>query len=218
MLRFGAAIARHKKIPAFFSSDDADILRLRFRAFADTAGYRHFNFMRRPQSFIPVFYFNSKAHRVVQSIPAPGRANAAFHRAHRFAVSMAAFKSRRDQLFPDLRQLMDMGSEEINALSPGNFTVEVIFFSHLPDHDQLVRRDLASGYAGHHGVSTSFLNISEVPVIGILDNRLPEHGFIPGPGENGSNRRLTYLAAPAPAEFFQRRLISFKAIDLYQVK
>ena len=37
MLRFGTAITANKKIPSFFSSNDAKILALRFSTFADTA-------------------------------------------------------------------------------------------------------------------------------------------------------------------------------------
>ena len=72
MARLHTAVAANVQIPALLRSDDANILALGLRAFAGTAGDRHFNFVRRAQPLIAMFEGYRQAGGILDAIAAPG--------------------------------------------------------------------------------------------------------------------------------------------------
>ncbi len=132
--------------------DDADVLALCFRAFAGTAGDAELDLVRRAQALVAVLQFNGQADGIVDAVAAPGRADAGFHRAQRLAVGVARFETGRDQLFPDQRQLLDAGTEHVDACAAGDLGVQAVLLGHRADRDQAVCRHLAARHARHHGV------------------------------------------------------------------
>ncbi|MNP68222.1 hypothetical protein D3C76_1641480 [compost metagenome] len=89
-------------------------------------------------------------HAVLHAVAAPGAADAGLHRTGRLAVGVAGFEARFDQFAPDLRQLMQLGAEQVDTLATGDLGVEVVFLRYNADGNQLVGGDLATGNARHH--------------------------------------------------------------------
>ncbi len=63
---------------------------------------------------------------------------------------------------------MQLRTEEVNALAAGDLGVEVVFFCHRTNGDQLVRGDLTTGDTGHHRVGTVLLHVGHKGVVGVL--------------------------------------------------
>src|SRR5579885_2366141 len=105
--------------------------------------------MRRADTAVPLFDLDGKGDGVMQAKPAPCAAHAAFDGPQCLAIGMAAFEARIDQFFPDGREIADMCAEEIDPLPARDLRIEVVFFCHLAQYDQLVGRDLAAGYPRH---------------------------------------------------------------------
>ena len=101
--RLGAAVAAHVEVPALLGGDDAEVLALGLGAFADAARDGRLELVRRAQALVAVLDADGEADRVLHAVAAPGRADAALHRAQRLAVGMAALEAGRDQFFPDVR-------------------------------------------------------------------------------------------------------------------
>src|SRR5690606_31961369 len=141
MARTHAAIARHIQVPALFSGDHADVLALRLGAFAGAAGHRELDLVRRAQALVAVLQQQRHGDTVLHAIATPGAANAGFHRTQRLAVTVARLEARLDQLTPDIRQLMQLGTEQVDALAAGDLGVKVILLRYNAEDDQLVRRD-----------------------------------------------------------------------------
>ncbi|CCJ75563.1 hypothetical protein BN135_627 [Cronobacter muytjensii 530] len=199
MARLHAAVAADVKIPAFIGCDHAHILALRLGAFAGAAGDRHFDFVRRAQPLVAVLQFHREPGRVLDAIATPGRADARFYRAQRFAVGMAGFKARRHQLGPDSRELFKPRAEEVDALTAGDFAVEVITLRYLADGDKPVRRYFARRHARHDGIGAVFLNIGKVAIVSVLERQMRrfQQIFVPAGGEHRSHQRLADFAAVA---------------------
>ena len=72
MLRFGATVAAHVQVPAFFRSDNTKVFALRFGTFADATRNRRLYFVWRPQTAVAFFYPDGETNGVVQAKTAPG--------------------------------------------------------------------------------------------------------------------------------------------------
>ena len=64
MARLHAAVAADVEIPALLGGDDADVLALRFRAFARAARHAELDLVRRAQALVAVLEFDREAHTV----------------------------------------------------------------------------------------------------------------------------------------------------------
>ena len=85
---------------------------------------------------------------------------------------MTAFKSGSNQLFPYQWQFTYMCAEHVYPLRPCYFCIEIVFFGDPANDDQFIRCYFSARNAGYYGISSSFLNISQVAVVGILDSSL----------------------------------------------
>ncbi|MNI93898.1 hypothetical protein D3C73_1519180 [compost metagenome] len=76
-------------------------------------------------AYASVSFFNAdgKANAIVQSETAPGAAHTAFYRSQSFSISMAAFEACSNQFFPDYRQIVQVSTKQIDALTAGDFGV-----------------------------------------------------------------------------------------------
>src|ERR1019366_5239246 len=117
--RLGAAVAAHVEVPALLGGDDAEVLALGLRTFADAAGDGGFQLVRRPQTLVAVLDADGKTDRVLHAEAAPRRADAAFHGANRLGVGVAALEAGLEEIFPDVRQFLDGSAEQIDALAAG---------------------------------------------------------------------------------------------------
>lgn len=133
-----AAVAAHVQIPALVSGDHADVLALRLGTFAGAAGHGELELVRAAQAFVAVLQAQGHADTVLHAVTAPGAAHARFHRAGRFAVGVAGFEAGFDQLAPDQRKFMQLGTEQVDALAAGDFGVQIVLLGHLANDDELV--------------------------------------------------------------------------------
>src|SRR5688572_9968559 len=101
MLGFASSIATYIQVPSLLCSNDAKVLALRFSTFTDTTTHSRFDLMRCTQSAISLFNAYCIAYTVMQAKTAPGTTYTALYGAQRFSISMSAFKTCFDQLFPD---------------------------------------------------------------------------------------------------------------------
>jgi len=60
---------------------------------------------------------------------------------------VAGFETGVEQRLPDGGQLVERRAEQVDALTAGDFAVEVKAFGDLADGDQSLRSDLAAGNA-----------------------------------------------------------------------
>src|SRR5512138_414259 len=168
MARLHTAVAAYVEIPTFLGRNDADILALRFGAFARTAGDRELELVRGTQALVPILDFNREADAVLHAIAAPRGAHARLHGANGLAVRMTGLETGVDQFFPDERELVHLRAEQIDALPARDLRVEAEFLCDAADRDQLVRSDLAAGYPRHDRVRAVLLHVREEVVVRVL--------------------------------------------------
>src|SRR3546814_14621655 len=84
--RLHAAVAADVEIPALLGRDHADVLALRFGAFARAAGYRELDLVRRTQTLVAILQIDRERRRILHAITAPGTADAGLHGAQGLAV------------------------------------------------------------------------------------------------------------------------------------
>src|SRR3990172_5675925 len=131
-----AAVAADVQVPALLGGDHADILALRFGAFARAARHRHLQLVRRAQAAVALLDADRHRHRVLHAVAAPGAADAGLHRAQRLAVGVAGLEAGVDQVAPNGRQLLDARAEEVDALRAGYLGLEAQLLRHLAERDQ----------------------------------------------------------------------------------
>ncbi len=166
--RLGAAVAADVEVVALLGGDQAEVLALGLGAFADAAGDRRLDLVRRADAAIALLDADGEADRVLHAVAAPGRADAALHRAQRLAVGVAALEAGGDQLLPDVGKLLHLRAEQIDALAAGDLRVQAVLLGDLPEGDQLVGRDLAAGHARHDRVQPAALHVGQEAVVGVL--------------------------------------------------
>ncbi len=129
---------------------------------------------------------------------------------------MAGLEACFDQLSPDIRQLVQFCAEQVDPLSAGDLGVQIVFLGHLTEHDQLVRRDFATGDARHNRVSAVLLHVRHEGVVGVLQRNQARIGnrLVPAGGENRADCRLADVTAMLTmAVFAQQRLKALDALD-----
>ena len=85
---------------------------------------------------------------------------------------MAGFHPLVDQSLPDLRQLLDTGTEQVDALTAGDLHVESEILGDGTYFDQLFGRDLTAGHPRHHRVGAVLLQVGQEMVVGVLQGGL----------------------------------------------
>src|SRR5690606_3291904 len=88
-------------------------------------------------------------------------------------------------------------AKQVDSLSASNFGVQAIFPAHLADYNKLFGSYLPSRDSWYHRIGPSFLEVGQITVVGILDVILPNHRFIPGTGQDGSDQWLADFTAIA---------------------
>ena len=192
-----AAVAADVDVPALLGGDEAEVLALRLGALAHAAAHRALELVRRANALVAVLDADGEGGRVLHAVAAPRRADAALHRAERLAVRVAALEPGRDELLPDLGELLDARAEEVDALAAGDLGVEAVLLGDLSEGDELVRRDLAARYARHDRVRAVLLDVREEAIVGVLQRavRLLEDRLGVEAGEDARDRGLADLAA-----------------------
>src|SRR3546814_17845740 len=87
--RLHAAVAADVEIPALLGRDHADVLALRFGAFARAAGNRELDLVRRTPTLVAILQIDRQRRRILPAIPAPGTAEPGLHGAQSLAVRLA---------------------------------------------------------------------------------------------------------------------------------
>ena len=201
MPRPHAAIAADVEIPADLGGNDAHILALRLGAFPGTPGNGELELVRGTQALVAILDVDGHANAVEDAVATPSAADAGLHGAHRLAVGVAGLEAGVDQLAPNQRQFVYLGTEEIDALAASDLGVKIVLLGHLPEGNELVRRDLPASNPGHDGVGAVLLHVGEEVVVGVLQRRVlgPQHVVVPAGGEDGRSRGLADVAATALA-------------------
>ena len=99
---------------------------------------------------------------------------------------MTGLETRCNELLPDLRQLAQSGSEQINPLAARDLGIQVVLFGHLAQHNQFVGGDLATGNARHNGIGAVFLHVGHKSVVGVLQRHVigGQYVFVPAGRQN----------------------------------
>ena len=214
-----AAVAADVEVPADFGGDHAYVLALRLGAFAGAAGNRQLQFVRRAQALVAVLDGDGHANAVENAVAAPGGAHAGFHGAYGLAVGVAGLEAGVDQFAPDEGQFVHLCAEQVDALAAGDLGVEVVFLGHLPQSDELVRRDLATGHARHHGIGAVLLHVGQEVVVGVLQRCVCglQHMAVPTGREDGRHGGFADVAAAAAAMLLDQVLERGDAFDANEV-
>ncbi|MND98740.1 hypothetical protein D3C80_911040 [compost metagenome] len=175
--------------------------------------------MRRAQTFVSMLQRHGQARGILHAVAAPGRTDAGFDGTQRFPVGVPGLKSGFDHRLPDLRQLLQRCAKQVDALTAGNFTVQLIALGDLPDGDQPVSADFTGRHARNNRIRAVFLNIGKIAVVGVLERQMRrfEQIFIPARRQNRPNQRFADFAAmPLPVAGNQL-FKGVDAIDAHQV-
>ena len=124
--------------------------------------------MRSADALVAVFQADGKADGILHAVAAPRGADAALDRPQGLPVGMATFKTGVDQFLPDVRQLLHLSPEQIDALPARNLGVEAKFFRGFAQGDELVRRDFAAWDARNDRVQPATLHVRQKAIIGVL--------------------------------------------------
>src|SRR5882724_2298579 len=124
--------------------------------------------MWRAQTTIAFFNLYGETYAIMQSKTTPGRTHTTFYCAQSFTISMTAFESGSNQLFPYFWQITYMSAKQIDALATGYFCIQIIFLCNLSDYNQFVGSNLSSGNSRNNRIRSPLLNIREKPVVAIL--------------------------------------------------
>ncbi len=195
------AVAAHVEVPAVLRGDHADVLASRFGAFARATGDAELDLVRRSQTAVSHFEVHRHPHRILHAVPAPGRADTALHRAQRFTVGLPGLHPGVDEPFPDRGQLLDPGTEHVDALTAGHLDVQPEIPRDLPDDDELFGGALTTGHPRHHRVGAVLLDVGEEVVVGVLQRRLLTMQDVVGVGRREDRRDdgLADVATPSGA-------------------
>ncbi|MNO52120.1 hypothetical protein D3C76_425340 [compost metagenome] len=202
--RAHAAVTGHVEVPAFLGGDYAHVLALRLGAFTGASGDGELELVRRAQALVAVFDGQGHLYAVLYAITAPGTADTGLHRPGRFAIGVPGLKTRFNQLGPDVRQLMQLSAEQVDALAAGDLGVEVVFLRHHANRDQFVGGDLAPGDARHHRIGAVFLHVGHEGVVGVLQRhqRRVHDRLVPARGEDRAHRRFADVATGVATAMF----------------
>ena len=179
MARAPAAVAGDVQVPAVLGGDHADVLALRLGAFPGAAGHAHLDLVRRAQAPVALLQQDRHPDRVLHAVPAPGGSDARLHRAQRLAVRLTRLHPGIDDAPPDLGQVVEPGTQQVDALTARDLRVQVEVLGDGAERDQLVRGDLTTRHPGHDRVGAVALHVGEVMVVGVLHRCLVAAEHVP---------------------------------------
>src|SRR5690606_23613583 len=168
MARTHAAVTGDVEVPAALGGDDADVLALGLGTRTGAAGDAELDLVRCAQALVAVLQFQRHADAVLHAVAAPGTADAGLHRTQGLAVGVPGLETGRNQLGPDIRQLVQLGAEQVDTLATGDLGVEVVLAGHLAQHYELVRGEIAAGNSGSCRVGAFFLHVKLEGVVVIV--------------------------------------------------
>src|SRR5665213_1760023 len=155
---FHTAVATNIERPAFLGGDHTHVLALCFGALARAAGHGKLDLVRGTQALVTVLELDRESNAILHTVAAPARTHTGFDGTQGLAVSVTGFEAGRDQLFPDQRQLVHLGAQQVDALTAGDFGVEAELLRHLADGNEFVRRDFPARNPRYHRIGTILLN------------------------------------------------------------
>src|SRR5262249_7393971 len=91
--RLRAPVAAHVQVPALLGRDDAEVFALRFGTLAHTTADRALQFVWCTDALVTLLDLDREADRILDAVAAPRAADAALHRADRFAVGVPALEA-----------------------------------------------------------------------------------------------------------------------------
>src|SRR5690606_8288430 len=188
MARTHAAITGDIEVPAALGGDDADVLALGLGTLTGAAGDAELDLVRCAQALVAVLQFQRHADAVLHAVAAPGAADAGLHRTQGLAVGVPGLETGRNQLGPDIRQLVQLGAEQVDTLATGDLGVEVVLAGHLAQHN-----------ARHHRVGAVLLHVLHEGVVGVLQRyqRRVHYRLVPAGSEDGADGGLADIASDA---------------------
>lgn len=98
-------------IPPLISGYETKVFGLRLRTLSHASTNPALEFMRTPHTLVPILQIDGHPDRVSDSIPAPVGSDARLDGTERLPVRLTRFESRVDEQFPDLRQVLLVGSK-----------------------------------------------------------------------------------------------------------
>src|SRR5690606_34823679 len=104
---------------------------------------------RGPDPFVPVLHADGETDGILHAIAAPRGAHAALYRTQRLSIGVATLESSGDQLLPNVGQVVDASTEQIDALTAGDLGVQLILLGHFSNGYQCLRSDLTTRNARH---------------------------------------------------------------------
>mmetsp|Transcript_3808 Transcript_3808/g.8865 ORF Transcript_3808/g.8865 Transcript_3808/m.8865 type:complete len:262 (-) Transcript_3808:2058-2843(-) len=164
-----SAVATNVEVVTIFGCNHAKVLALSLGTLTDTPRNGRLHFVGRAHALVSVLYANCKAHGVLDAIATPGGTNAGLDGAKSLAIRVATLQSGLAQLFPDVRELILGGTEQIDTLGSGDLGVEIVLLGDLAHCDELVGGQLASRNTRDDRVRPSSLHVGERPVVGVLE-------------------------------------------------
>src|SRR5687768_313055 len=111
-----AAVAADVQLVARVDAHDAEVLDRRFGAVARAARDRELDLVRVPRAPSHALELDAEPRRILSAEAAPLLADAGLHRAQRFAVSVARHETRGVEVAPDVRQILFLDAEQVDAL------------------------------------------------------------------------------------------------------
>src|SRR5690606_39088335 len=172
-------------------------------------GDAELDLVRCAQALVAVLQFQRHADAVLHAVAAPGTADAGLHRTQGLAVGVPGLETGRNQLGPDIRQLVQLGAEQVDTLATGDLGVEVVLAGHLAQHYELVRGDLAAGNARPHRVGAVLLHVRHEGVVGVLQRhqRRVHYRLGPAGSEDGADGGLADIASDAALAMAGRHVL-----------
>src|SRR4029453_8804121 len=194
--RGGTAVAAYVQVPAISGGDDADVLAAGFCTLTGATGNTHLQLVRAAQAPVPQFQGDGHGYGILDAEAAPCGPNAGLHRAQALAVGLAGFEAGVNQFLPDVRQLLQAGTEHIDALATSDLGVQVVLFGDRCDDPETLGRDFTTGNARNHRVGAILLHVRQRAVVGVLQGTTAGIQDVGGvlAGQDGGDGRLADIA------------------------
>lgn len=122
------------------------------------------------------------------------------------------------QLLPNVRQLLQLRTEQVDALAAGDFGVQTVLFRHFSENDQFFGRDLAGRHARHYRVQAPALQIGQKAIVGVLNGRVIENVFVPQARQDRCDDGLAHFAAVALPVSLHHSIEAAVAFDFHHVE
>lgn len=128
-----------------------------------------------------------------------------------------------NELLPNVWEVLFACTKHVDALATRNLGVEVVFFRHCSDDDELLRCDLASRNSGNDGKCAVALDVCKESIVSILKTPIIYLKEMPvvQRRDDASNGRFAGLASQGVGVlscFFHHRSKIFETLDVDDVE